>query len=234
MGYGSRCAAHFHTDHLLPYAIQSLTLLLPPALFAASIYMVLGRIIRAVSGEAYSFVPVRRLTATFVLGDVLSFTVQGGAAGLMVSGSDLVLGQWIIVGGLLIQVVMFGLFGVTAVLFQHRYEKHSVRVAASCGGPAGWRESLYMLYGVSALIMVRSIFRVVEYALGQDGYPLQHEWTLYVFDSIPMFAVMVIFFYWYPSKIHKGRVIGTADSIASETVLELSPPARGQKEIHNS
>lgn len=44
-----------------------------------------------------------------------------------------------------------------------------------------WKQHLYTLYTVSLLIMARSIFRVVEYAMGQDGYPLTHEWTLYVF-----------------------------------------------------
>ena len=58
-----------------------------------------------------------------------------------------------------------------------------------------------MLYAVSALIMVRSIFRIIEYVLGNEGYPMQHEWTLYVFDSVPMAVVMVIYFTWYPSDI---------------------------------
>ncbi len=56
--------------------MQSLGLLLAPALFAASIYMILGRIIRLVNGESHS--PVRRtwLTKLFVAGDVLSFLTQ--------------------------------------------------------------------------------------------------------------------------------------------------------------
>lgn len=58
-----------------------------------------------------------------------------------------------------------------------------------------------MLYAVSALIMVRSIFRVIEYLLGSNGYPLTHEWTLYVFDSFLMLLVTVIFFVRYPSAL---------------------------------
>jgi hypothetical protein len=66
-----------------------------------------------------------------------------------------------------------------------------------------WRESLHMLYGVSGLIMIRSIFRVIEYLLGNDGYPLSHEWTLYVFDSVLMILVTIIFYIWYPSQLEK-------------------------------
>jgi hypothetical protein len=60
-----------------------------------------------------------------------------------------------------------------------------------------------MLYIVSALIMVRSIFRVIEYILGQSGYPLKHEWTLYIFDSVPMLFVTIIFFLRYPSQLER-------------------------------
>lgn len=59
-----------------------------------------------------------------------------------------------------------------------------------------------MLYGTSALIMVRSIFRVVEYVMGRDGYPLQHEWTLYVFDALLMVLAMVVFAWWYPGRLN--------------------------------
>jgi len=61
-----------------PYAIQSLLLLLAPPLFAASIYMILGRIIRLINGDALSLVRPKWLTKTFVFGDVISFLVQSG------------------------------------------------------------------------------------------------------------------------------------------------------------
>ncbi len=74
---------------------------------------------------------------------------------------------------------------------------------------APWKESLRMLYAISVLIMVRSIFRVVEYVMGQSGYPLMHEWTLYIFDSILMLVVTVIFYWKYPSELEiKDRYSG--------------------------
>lgn len=56
--------------------MQELLLLLAPALFAASIYMVLGRIILLVDGEKSSVIRSKWLTKLFVAGDVLSFLVQ--------------------------------------------------------------------------------------------------------------------------------------------------------------
>lgn len=184
----------------MPYVIQNMFILLPPALFAASIYMTLGRIIRSVRGELYSIIRVDWLTKLFVLGDVVAFMVQGSAAGLMVTGNNATLGERIVVAGLLIQVIMFGLFAVTAIVFHARFQRYSVG-AIAYGEEIPWKQSFIILYALSALIMVRSIFRVAEYVMGQDGYPLDNEWTLYVFDSVLMLVAMVIFFIWYPSRL---------------------------------
>jgi hypothetical protein len=59
-----------------PYIIQSTLLLIAPALFAASIYMELGRIIVLVRGEKFALVRVNWTTKIFVGGDVLSFLMQ--------------------------------------------------------------------------------------------------------------------------------------------------------------
>jgi len=61
-----------------PYIMQTLLLLLAPTLFAASMYMILGRLIRLLDAEAHSLIRTTRLTKIFVAGDVLSFLVQSG------------------------------------------------------------------------------------------------------------------------------------------------------------
>lgn len=76
IGYVARAASHFNTTSTILYAIQSLFVLLAPTLYAASIYMVLGRIITFLRGTHLSYVPVRLMTRIFVLGDVLSFILQ--------------------------------------------------------------------------------------------------------------------------------------------------------------
>lgn len=59
-----------------PYVIQSVFLLVAPALFAASIYMILGRIILLTDGESHAIIKRRWLTKFFVFGDVFSFLLQ--------------------------------------------------------------------------------------------------------------------------------------------------------------
>lgn len=53
-------------------------ILVAPPLFAASIYMTLGRVIVALNCHQFSIVPVRFLTKIFVIGDVISFLLQCG------------------------------------------------------------------------------------------------------------------------------------------------------------
>lgn len=60
-----------------PYLIQTLFLLLAPALLAASIYMLLGRIILVLQAESHAIMRKKWLTKVFVTGDVLSFLLQG-------------------------------------------------------------------------------------------------------------------------------------------------------------
>ena len=56
--------------------VQIMFILVAPALFAATIYMELGRIIMLCDGAHHSLVPLRWLTKIFVAGDVLSFVLQ--------------------------------------------------------------------------------------------------------------------------------------------------------------
>ncbi|KAF7557966.1 hypothetical protein G7Z17_g243 [Cylindrodendrum hubeiense] len=196
IGFAGRATAHDKTDKLMPFVIQNSFILLAPVLFAASIYMVLRRVIIQAHGEALSIIPVKWLTKIFVMGDVVSFMVQGSAAGLMATGDNAALGQNIIIGGLFIQIIVFGFFMVTTVIFQTRMRKSPTTESTDPSNP--WESQIYMLHACSVLILVRSTFRVIEFIMGHDGYLLLHEWPLYVFDAVLMFFVMVIFFVRYP------------------------------------
>ncbi|KAJ5106232.1 hypothetical protein N7456_002907 [Penicillium angulare] len=199
IGYAARVGASNNTGKLMPYIIQSIFVLLAPILFAAAVYMVLARIIRAANGEEYSPIRIQLITKIFVSCDIVTFFIQGGGAGLMAESSLTKMGQDIVLAGLVLQIVTFVLFVVTAVTFARRMGK--APTAATIQSDVPWKQHLYSLYTVSAMILIRSIFRVVEYGLGNDGYLLGHEWPTYVFDAVPMFFAMVCFAIWYPSEL---------------------------------
>ena len=95
--------------------------------------------------------------------------------------------------------------GVAGIVLRNGYHipntvgKTSTRDSYNMQTP--WKHLLYMIYIVSVLIFGRSVFRVVEFIQGADGYSMVHEWTLYVFDAVPMFFVAVIFCFWHPGNL---------------------------------
>ena len=61
----------------MPYVIQNTYILIAPALFAATIYMALGRVIRLIDGDKHAIISGQKLTRIFLLGDVFCFVMQG-------------------------------------------------------------------------------------------------------------------------------------------------------------
>ncbi|KAJ5274036.1 RTA1 like protein [Penicillium angulare] len=55
------------------------------------------------------------------------------------------------------------------------------------------------------MILIRSIYRVIEYAQGNSGYVISHEVFIYVFDATMMFLVMIVMNDFHPSVVLKGN-----------------------------
>ncbi|KAH7248223.1 RTA1 like protein-domain-containing protein [Fusarium solani] len=202
VGYAARCKSGDETPNwtLGPYIIQSILLLVAPALFAATIYMELGRIVTMVDGERHVLVPKKWMTKIFVTGDILSFVLQAGGGGYQASGTLEALdsGAKVIIGGLFVQLICFGVFIVIAIAFDRSIRKSPTGRSNS---EIPWKKHMMALYVGSMLIMVRSVFRALEYLQGFDGYLLSHEVYLYIFDAVLMFLVMVLFNWIHPSEI---------------------------------
>ncbi|KAK2603315.1 hypothetical protein N8I77_009780 [Diaporthe amygdali] len=162
VGYYGRIWSHFDTTVIGGFVLQSLLILVAPALFAASVYMILGRTIRAVHAEHHSVIPIKWLTKLFVVGDIVSFFAQGGGGGIQAAGTLKLYeaGEKIILVGLFLQIIMFGIFIVSAIVFHRRTVLRPTIEARE--GPVQWKNHIWTLYCVSCLIMVRSAFRVAE------------------------------------------------------------------------
>lgn len=205
IGYAGRIWSHYDTYSLGGFIIQAILILVAPALYAASIYMILGRLIRTVKGEHLSLIPVQWVTRLFVTGDVIAFSLQAGGGGIQAAGTLEMyeIGEKIIIAGLFVQIFIFGFFVVTSVLFHIRLLKSPNSIAFA--GDIPWRSYLNVLYITSAIILVRSIFRVVEYLQGNAGYLISHEIFLYMFDALLMALTMGIFVVWYVDHLDGTR-----------------------------
>ena len=182
--------------------------------------MELGRIIMLCDGAHHSLVKLRWLTKIFVAGDVLSFVTQALGehdvntntyfayltrrlgAGITAGKTKNAVngGQKVITAGLFIQVIFFIFFLVVAIVFHRRTNKNPTALSSSPDVP--WKKHMRALYLASALILVRSLLRLEEYAEGTDGFVLTHEYFLYIFDSLLMLCTMVLFNFVHPSEVY--------------------------------
>ncbi|KAL2670296.1 hypothetical protein Neosp_014763 [[Neocosmospora] mangrovei] len=179
--------------------MQNLVILIAPALMAASIYMILGRIILLTEGEHLALIKRRWLTKVFVTGDVLSLLLQGSGGGLMASGDNHETGERVIIGGLFVQLAFFGFFIVVAALY-HRRLRRSPTIRA-LDPYVRWQAYLVTLYVTGVLIWVRSLFRVIEFIQGNDGELMKSEVYVFVFDGLLMFIVLVWMNWFHPGEI---------------------------------
>ncbi|CUS22490.1 LAQU0S05e06568g1_1 [Lachancea quebecensis] len=195
-GYAARIVSHGDLYNIGPYVAQTVMLLVAPALMAATIYMNFGRLLILLRATKLSVVPARFNTTIFVLGDVLSFVLQAAGGGLLGASDQHQLGSNIVIAGLAIQVFVFGFFVATEVRFlmcAQRISPVAYRISRH------WKVLNINLFVSSLLILVRSIVRLVEFAQGFEGYIMEHEWFIYVFDAVPMFLVVASFIIFFNS-----------------------------------
>lgn len=119
------------------------------------------------------------------------------------------LGQNLIKIGLIVQLIFFAFFVITAIIFHTRLARNPT--SATIHNSIPWKKYLWALYASSVLIFIRSMFRLAEYSGGQNGTLLSKEWYSYVFDATLMWLVMVGFNVVYPGSIKRYERKGTGD-----------------------
>lgn len=107
------------------------------------------------------------------------------------------MGQNITIIGLFVQLIFFGVFSTVSIISYQRVEKSKgVRTLHMPYGVL-----LYVLFMVSALIIIRCLYRIVEFCQDNNGYLMSHGMFLNVFYTIPMSVVQAIFHYYHPEDV---------------------------------
>lgn len=189
-GYIGRCVSAKNKEQMGAYVEQSVLLLIAPTLYAASIYMLFGRMAHLLYAEKIMIMPARWNTTIFVLGDVASLFLQAAGGGLMASADARESGSNIVTAGLFVQIAFFGLFIINEFLFLFKVYKISSDIPRKS---KTWRLLNINMLVNSFLILIRSIVRAIEFIEGYSGFISSHEWFLYVFDALPMFGLPLFF-----------------------------------------
>lgn len=128
-------------------------------------------------------------------------------------------GSRIVLAGLILQILIFGFFVATTLVLHRRLRGEPT--AQSQDPLLPWERFLYILYIVSAFIMLRSIVRVAEFAEGFHGTIILHEVYLFVLDAVPMLMVMVTWNIYYPAEfsIRARKIVAARDCATSDIDL---------------
>lgn len=101
-------------------------------------------------------------------------------------------GEKIVIAGLALQVATFIVF--LAATLDVQLATSRAATTQHDAADLKWKKMLRIVYTLSALILFRCVFRLIEYSLGNAAYPIAHEWNVYVFDGVPMLTVLVLLF----------------------------------------
>ncbi|KAL4904210.1 hypothetical protein BDW74DRAFT_179299 [Aspergillus multicolor] len=247
IAYAQRSASTQSTQDIGLFATSQTMIVLAPVLVCASLYVLLGRVIRSTcssreqpqAGDAggrkgerrrrrqtgsgtgtgtsaaltreeegrqseksldtkiAGIIRISHLPKIFITLDIAAMLTQGGGSGIAASGEWKgkmeEIGTGVLIGGLALQVATFSAFLAVVLRFQ--------RAVLEKGEEGmGMRMVLRGVYGAGFFIMVRSIFRLIEFALGTESYVMTHEWPLYVLEAVPMLLAFMVLGWYHPSK----------------------------------
>ncbi|EGE04119.1 RTA1 domain-containing protein [Trichophyton equinum CBS 127.97] len=204
LAYIVRCISIKMDRVIALYAVSSSLIVVAPVLVCASLYLLVGRLVRAglpSSGNQQRILGINPwwLPRIFVTSDILSFLTQASGSGIAASGnwegSTKTTGENVLKGGLALQLITFTLFLALVARFHSR-----ANAVAKGGVDSGVFKVLLGLYISGFFIEVRCVYRLIEFILGIDGYPFRHEWPLYVLEGLPMLFAMFALAYFHPGK----------------------------------
>lgn len=98
-------------------------------------------------------------------------------------------GEKVIITGLFVQPFIFSYFLVIAINYHYRLARSPT--LESNNPDIRWKWYLFTLYLTEGLILVRSVFRVVEYIKGNHSPLMREEVYVFIFDGFLMVIVLL-------------------------------------------
>ncbi|KAJ2001548.1 hypothetical protein GGI04_003691 [Coemansia thaxteri] len=119
--------------------------------------------------------------------------MQGAGGGMLTSAKYRDTGKKIVLVGLIVQLFFFACFlATTFYVWTHR--AYSVSMGPRDSSPrSAKRKVMFTIVATTALLYLRSIYRVAEFADGYGGKIYSSEWAFYAFDTVIIFAAFVVY-----------------------------------------
>jgi hypothetical protein len=221
-GYYGRAWSHQSRTEIKSWALGAMLIMTAPPLLAATIYMILGRIIRSFDAEHLSRMRVKRLTLTFVLNDVICFCTQLGGIGIQVTGDANIIsiGDKVVLAGLIFSLFVFALFVWIAVDFHRRLSREPTKLLLiNSEESLPWKRYMIALYISSLAMIIRNLVRAIQFGASRLSPVNTQEAYIYVFDAFMMFISVAVLLVYHPGNlIKKARKIATVNQLHRELV----------------
>lgn len=181
--------------------------------------MTLSRVVKALDASRHSLVRITWVSKIYILIDVACLVLQVMGTVTQAYGGADQQGTAIrlVAGGLVFQLVAFLVFMLLAAIVHKRLAKDPTEISSR--SDVRWKRYFWALYAGSLLVLIRNLVRIVEYVQGADGAVASSEAYLYVFDAVPMLAVVVLF-----TILHPGRLIKRTKQASKPAGDELNMP----------
>ncbi|KAJ5963641.1 RTA-like protein [Penicillium vulpinum] len=203
-GYYGRAWSHQSRFEIKSWALQEMLILCAPPLVAATIYMVLGCIVRSFGAEHLSSLRPKWLTFVFVMNDVLCFCTQLGGAGVQVTGDQQVMeiGKKVVLAGLIFSSVVFACFILIVANFHRRLQRRPTLLLIE-NPDLPWQRYMWAIYTSCFALMLRNLVRTIQFEAGHTTDINTKEVYIYIFDAFLMFFTMFVLIIYHPGRLIK-------------------------------
>ncbi|KAM5366799.1 hypothetical protein ACJZ2D_010339 [Fusarium nematophilum] len=189
--------------------VSTLLFLLAPLWINAFAYMIVARLVHFLHPQRSMMgISAQWLAKGFVTGDVICFVIQA-AGGAMIadqnSEDNAELGRKVYMAGVSVQLALVVTFLVLHAFF-HRDLVQNSRIGKS-RARNGWTKVLvWVIYIVLVLIMIRIIFRLIEFSQGvsSSNVILRHEEFPLYLDALPMLVAVFLLNFVHPGMVLAG------------------------------
>ena len=178
-----------HAAFLLLFAVDTRN----RAVCAAANYFILGRTVYYLPWA--SPVDPRRATQIFIFLDWLTaiFVTPGLVKAYDDDAEDRRVGRILVLISLVMQALLYAGYIVILAIWHRRVSNMQAQKALP-------RKYLTALYACAVLIIIRCIYRCVEYSEGNYGELARHEAYFYVLDALPILAMVLLLNIYHPGK----------------------------------
>jgi hypothetical protein len=165
-----------------------------------SLFIYFERLVIASGRTDLALVRPRLLTYIFIGLDAVAFAMLIIGRGFVDSdffSGALKAGNYILLVGLLLEMLLLHVFTFFAIHFQIRLARCRPLATQNAETTKQLKRLCMLIWAAAQIIAGRDLSRLTTTALNSTGYMAKHEWAFFAFESVQVAQAMCFCFAWY-------------------------------------